>query len=81
METISCLVWDLFLPSGSGHSYHITLKLHVVSIDCGLKTSDRDDSKMHVSKQTERERARKMENMAVRLYAGIVFCVGMASTA
>lgn len=61
METISYLVWHLFLPLGFRLSYHITLPLYVVSIDCGLKSSDRirEDSKVHVSKQRHGEAGRE----------------------
>lgn len=44
-------------PPGFGLLAHITLKLQMVSIDCGFKTSDRmrDDNKIQVSKQRKRE--------------------------
>lgn len=76
METISYLVWHLFLPLGFRLSYHITLPLYVVSIDCGLKSSDRirKDSKVHVSKQRHREAGRegKYGSQIVLLHPAIV---------
>lgn len=76
METISYLVWHLFLPLGFRLSYHITLPLYVVSIDCGLKSSDRirEDSKVHVSKQRHGEAGRegKYGSQIVLLHPAIV---------
>lgn len=74
METISYLVWHLFLPLGFRLSYHITLPLYVVSIDCGLKSSDRirEDSKVRVSKQREAGREGKYGSQIVLLHPAIV---------
>lgn len=82
MDSISCLLWHLFLPPEFGLSDHITLQLHVVSYDCGHKSSDRirDGSKVHASKQRgiDRERWKIWQSVCV---LAPCYCVGTASIA